>query len=42
MKITIQVAGMRQIQNLKLNGNILEKIANKVKSLFSFNRVVFA
>lgn len=26
----------------KINGNILNKIANKVKSLFSVNRVVFA
>ena len=33
---------MRQIQNLKINGNTVKNIANKVKSLFSFNRVVFA
>ena len=26
----------------KINGNILSKVANKVKSLFSFNSVVYA
>lgn len=33
---------MCKIQNLKINGNAIKNIANKVKSLFSFNRVVFA
>ena len=36
-----QVAGVRK-PNKQINGNIFSKVANKVKSLFSFNSVVFA
>lgn len=35
-----QVAGA--LSDKQINGNIFSKVANKVKSLFSFNSVVYA
>ena len=33
---------MKQVEKQKINGNIFQIVANKVKSLFSLNNAVFA